>query len=92
MRRLTLPVLSFSLSNLRLHVYVTYAMSARTRSVSAVIQLVNAPQAFRIDVVGPDPPPVLLPLPPACWAWSGITSKARVRIYSNLHRDSNGKN
>ena len=29
------------------------------RVFSAVIRLVNAPPAFRIDVVGPDPPPVL---------------------------------
>jgi hypothetical protein len=35
-------------------------MSTRTPSVSAVIRLVNAPPALRIDVVGPDPPPVLL--------------------------------
>jgi hypothetical protein len=40
---------------------VTHAMSARTLSVSAVIQSLSAPQALRIDVVGPDPPPVLLP-------------------------------
>ena len=40
-------------------------MSARTRSVSAVIRLVNAPPALRIDVVGPDPPPVLLLRPSA---------------------------
>ncbi len=26
------------------------------------------------------------------WVGSGLTSRARVRIYSNLHRDSNGKN
>ncbi len=32
---------------------------------SAVIRLVNAPPAFRIDVVGPDPPPVLLLRPSA---------------------------
>jgi hypothetical protein len=30
-------------------------MSARTRSVSAVIRLVSAPPVLRIDVVGPDP-------------------------------------
>ncbi len=41
-------------------------MSARTRSVSAVIRLVNAPPAFR--TVGPDPHPVLLLLPSAGWA------------------------
>jgi hypothetical protein len=42
-------------------------MSARTQSVPAVIRLLNAPPAFLIDVVGPDPPPVLLLLgfPPA---------------------------
>jgi hypothetical protein len=45
-------------------------MSARTRSVSAVIRLVNAPPAFRIKVVGPDPPPILLLWPSACWARS----------------------
>jgi hypothetical protein len=40
-------------------------MSARTRSVSAVIRQVNAPPAFRIDVVGPEPPaPVLRQLGP----------------------------
>jgi hypothetical protein len=43
-------------------------MSARLRSVSAVIGLVNAPPAFRIDVVGPDPLPVLLLWPSAGWA------------------------
>ncbi len=43
-------------------------MSARTRSVSAVIRLVNAPPASRIDIVGPDPPPVLLLRPSAGWA------------------------
>ena len=43
-------------------------MSACTPSVSAVIRLVNAPPAFRIDVVGPDPPPVLLLRPSAGWA------------------------
>ncbi len=31
-------------------------MSAHTPSVSAVIRLVNAPPALRIEVVGPDPP------------------------------------
>jgi hypothetical protein len=46
------------------------AMSARTRSVSAVIRSVGAPQAFRIDVVGTDPPPVLLLRPSAGWARS----------------------
>ena len=40
-------------------------MSARTPRVSAVIRLVNAPPALRIDVVGPDPPPVLLLRPAA---------------------------
>ncbi len=35
------------------------------RVFSAVIRLVNAPPAFRIDVVGPDPPPVLLLRPSA---------------------------
>jgi hypothetical protein len=45
-------------------------MSARTRSVSAVIRLVNAPPAFRIDVVSPDPPPALLLRPSAGWAQS----------------------
>ncbi len=45
-------------------------MSARTPSVSAVIRLVNAPPTLRIDVVGPDPPPVLLLRPSAGWARS----------------------
>ena len=35
------------------------------RSVSAVIRSVSAPPALRIDVVGPDPPPVLLLRPAA---------------------------
>jgi hypothetical protein len=47
-------------------------MSARTPSVSAVIRLVNAPPAFRIDVVGPDQRPVLLLRPSAGWARSSI--------------------
>jgi hypothetical protein len=45
-------------------------MSARTRIVFAAIWLVNAPPAFRIDIIGPDPPPVLLLLPSAGWARS----------------------
>jgi hypothetical protein len=45
-------------------------MSARTRSVSAAIRVVSAPPALRIDVVGLDPPTVLLPRPAAGWAWS----------------------
>ena len=35
-------------------------MSARTRSVFAVIRSVSAPPALGIGAVGPDPPPVLL--------------------------------
>jgi hypothetical protein len=44
-------------------------MSARTRSVSA-IRSVSAPPLLRIDVVGPDPRPVLLLRSSAGWARS----------------------
>jgi hypothetical protein len=48
----------------------SHAMSARTRSVPAVIRLVSALPVLRIAVVGPDPRPVLLLRSSAGWARS----------------------
>ena len=61
-------------------------MSSSTQSVSAVIRSVSAPPVLRIDFVGPDPPPVLLLLPSACWARSSagpLLLDLRVKIPSN---------
>jgi hypothetical protein len=66
-------------------------MSSRTPSVSAVIRLVNAPPAFRIDVVGPDPPPVLLLRPSAGWARSSagpLLLDLRVVRSAPIHRST----
>ncbi len=57
-------------------------MSARTRSVSDVIRSVSAPPAFRIDDVGPDPPPVLLLLPSAGWARSSSIPESSEQLPS----------
>jgi hypothetical protein len=66
-------------------------MSARTPSVSAVIRLVNARPAFRIDVVGPDPPPVILLRPSAGWARSSagpLLLDLRVVRAASIHRST----
>ena len=62
-------------------------MSAHTPSVSAVIRLVNAPPALRIDVVDPDPPPVLLLRPSAGWARS---SAGPLLLDPRPHSESRG--
>ncbi len=56
-------------------------MSARMRSVSAVILSVSAPPVLQIDV-GPDPPPVLLLLPSAGWARSSSISESSEQLLS----------
>ena len=68
-----------------------HTMSSCTPSVSAVIRLVNAPPAFRIDVVGPDPPPVLLLRPSAGWARSSagpLLLDLRVVRAASIHRST----
>ncbi len=66
-------------------------MSACTPSVSAVIRLVNAPPAFRIDIVGLDPPPVLLLRPSAGWTRSSdgpLLLDLRVVRAASIHRST----
>ncbi len=70
-------------------------MSTHTQNFSAVIRSVSAPPALRIDVVGPDPRPVLLLRPPAGWARSSagplLFNPRVVRGLTPSHWDSNAR-